>query len=452
MNSNPTISLSDQELLTQYVTQHSERAFEALIRRHGKMVYSVALRKVRQPVIAEDVTQAVFLVLVHKSASLLNVRSLGGWLHRVTRFAAIDALRREDARVDYERRAALVRADACEGLESTIPEEDPGTAAIDEALARLNAVDRDALLLRFYQDATYSEIGIALSMSEDAVRVRISRALAGLKKMLTHRTGKDSAGAAAMVTLAMFLSRSISSAPAAMIDRIALNSGPMSAGQVGGTTASIAQAVLRRMQLYYVKFAAAVAAGIVLIISVLAMLAMTTRNGAGRSVALQNEAAPYANMDGQAGAESLNTPITSGLPGQDPGKGWNSISPNLAGSPDGAGSGVNPSSPNAPADATSVPAPTADVTAPVTQNAANKDVIHIRMVKVPGEQWVGYVFQRQTEGSGAPSDTAAYELVKINLHGIASGPKWMLNIGSVVRVKKEKPVQNLMRILASLRR
>jgi len=270
--------------------------------------------------------------------------------------------------------------------------------------------------------------------------------------MLTLRTGKSPEGAAAMVTLAMFVSRRISAAPAGIIDRIELNSGPMNASHLGGRTASIAQAVLRRMNLYYVRLTGVIAAGMLLAISGVAIVAMTGRNGVGQSVAWKSVSAPYATTERLDGAQILNLPAapdpTTQPTGQDSGNHENSVAQPPAASPEAAG--PTDKSANAAAGAESRSAPAANA-APAPQVAANKDVIHIQMVKVPGEQWVGYVFQKQSGGSAASDDTAAYELVKINLHGMDAKPAWMLDLGSIVQVNTANPGRSLLQQLANIR-
>jgi len=84
-------SLDDAELLSRYVLQRSEEAFTTLVERHVSLVYSSALRQVRDPHLAEEITQAVFVILARKAGSLRRETILAGWMCSTARFAAVPA-------------------------------------------------------------------------------------------------------------------------------------------------------------------------------------------------------------------------------------------------------------------------------------------------------------------------------------------------------------------------
>src|SRR5215470_18688452 len=95
-------TMGDWELLQAYVASRSETAFAELVRRHLNWVYSTALRQVGDRHLAEDVVQAVFILLARRSADLRPGTLLGGWLFRTTRFVASHALRGELRRKSRE--------------------------------------------------------------------------------------------------------------------------------------------------------------------------------------------------------------------------------------------------------------------------------------------------------------------------------------------------------------
>src|SRR5690349_6572931 len=84
---------SDMELVREYTATRSDAAFTALVTRHLNLVYSTAVRQSGDPQQAEEVTQAVFLILAEKAHRLAAATILPGWLYQTTCFAAANARR-----------------------------------------------------------------------------------------------------------------------------------------------------------------------------------------------------------------------------------------------------------------------------------------------------------------------------------------------------------------------
>src|SRR5215470_4279059 len=85
--------ISDRSLLRDYVDRRSEKAFESLVRRHLDMVYSAALRQTGDASLAEEVVQAVFVILARKSSHLREGVIIAGWLYRTACLTARRAQR-----------------------------------------------------------------------------------------------------------------------------------------------------------------------------------------------------------------------------------------------------------------------------------------------------------------------------------------------------------------------
>src|SRR5688572_8196438 len=98
--------LDDSELLRRYAAEKSDDAFAALVSRHINLVYSAAMRQVRDPHLAQDVTQSVFVLLCRKAPGISKGAILAGWLYRATGFVARDALK-ADARRRTRETAAM---------------------------------------------------------------------------------------------------------------------------------------------------------------------------------------------------------------------------------------------------------------------------------------------------------------------------------------------------------
>src|SRR5688500_19138445 len=101
--------MDDWQLLKSYASENSQDAFTEIVRRHVNLVYSAALRQVREPELARDVTQLVFANLARRAKSLKPKGTLAGWLYRDACFTSRDILRRDRRRVAREQEAVAMQ-------------------------------------------------------------------------------------------------------------------------------------------------------------------------------------------------------------------------------------------------------------------------------------------------------------------------------------------------------
>ncbi len=215
---------SDNELLREYARFRREETFASLVARHIDLVFSSAVRQVRSPHLAEEVTQAVFVELARRAAELRSDTVLAAWLYEVARRKAIDVIRAESRRRAREAAAAPELA--------SMNTEPPGWAEIeprlDDAMAELELHDRQALLLRFFENQSLREVGAALGISEDTAQKRVARALQKLRAILGARGAAATEGALAIELAA----HAVQAAPAALARLVATAAAGQSAALV----------------------------------------------------------------------------------------------------------------------------------------------------------------------------------------------------------------------------
>ena len=205
------MSEADLELLEAYVRKRSEDSFEELVRRYLDFVYCAALRQVRSPQLAEDVTQCTFTELARSAARLKPDTTLPAWLYQVTRRTAIDLVRREKRRQTREQVASEMS-----GMNSAPADWSHLEPLLDDAMHSLGETDRAAVLLRYFENRSLKEVGLALGASEDAAQKRVSRAVEQLRAFFDQRGLRTQASALAAVICA----NSVQAAPVGLVATI----------------------------------------------------------------------------------------------------------------------------------------------------------------------------------------------------------------------------------------
>jgi len=199
--------MADMELMREYAKGGSESAFGMVVHRHINLVYSVALRYVCQSEDAQDVTQAVFIILAQKASRLREKTILTGWLYETTRLTAMKFLRTKLRREMREQEAYM---------QSTVDDSNPDplwrqlSPLLETAMTRLSEKERTLLALRFFEGKSAAETAVLLGIREWAAHKRAARALEKLRKYFA----KQGVASTTSIIAGAISANSIQAAPA----------------------------------------------------------------------------------------------------------------------------------------------------------------------------------------------------------------------------------------------
>jgi RNA polymerase sigma factor (sigma-70 family) len=174
---------TDSDLMAAYADACDENAFTELVARHQRMVYRVCLRMLRHHQEAEDATQAVFLVLLNKASRLTRTGELTGWLYGVARNVCLEALRKRARRQEE----AMLDETEEPAVEEYRPAHEEVLPFLDEELAGLTGVLRQAVVLRYLQGYSQAEAARHADCSEVTLSVRASRGIERLRQRAPHQ-------------------------------------------------------------------------------------------------------------------------------------------------------------------------------------------------------------------------------------------------------------------------
>ena len=238
----------DAELLEDFTRNRSEAAFAAIVGRYVGLVHSVALRHTAVPEQTQDITQAVFIILARKAGSLGRKTVLSGWLYHTARLTAANYQRAESRRIRREQEAymqSIMEAGATPVWDEVSPQ-------LDGAMAKLGTADRDALVLRYFENQSLTQVGAALGIEERAAQKRVGRALEKLRKFFARRGVTLSAAVIAGVLSA----NAVQAAPAGLaVTTAAAATGGLT---ISATITTLINETMKTMTWLKIKFAAGV--------------------------------------------------------------------------------------------------------------------------------------------------------------------------------------------------
>jgi RNA polymerase sigma factor (sigma-70 family) len=248
--------MNDAQLLQSFAEQNSEAAFRSLVDRHLPLVFGTARRMTGDNALAEDIAQTVFILLAGKAKRIGRDAILSGWLYRTTRFVTSRALTAEQRRRRREQEAL-----AMQSTSSSDPSWLRHGPQLDEALAHLGETDRNAILLRYFEQQSLRDVGVALGLNEEAAKKRVARALEKLRRTFSRHGAEISA-----VALAAGLTREAAEAArslplAGKITAVVIAQGAAGAGAAGSALLTNVLAALRWAQ--FLKVAAGATAVVV---------------------------------------------------------------------------------------------------------------------------------------------------------------------------------------------
>jgi serpin B len=238
--------------LQRFIDHRDEAAFEALLARHGTIVWNVCRRVLANASDADDAFQAAFLVLLRKAGSIAHRDSVASWLHGVAYRIALDA----------RASAARRRLHECQGAAMSTTE--PGAAGVwsevrqvlDEELLRLPDKYRAPLVLCYLEGKTNDEAADLLGCSRGTIAGRLSRARDLLRGRLTRRGLALTSAALAATLTAVAASAAV---PAALLHPNWKTTLGYAAATRGASAAAVrlAEGALRTMFINRLKLAAA---------------------------------------------------------------------------------------------------------------------------------------------------------------------------------------------------
>jgi RNA polymerase sigma factor (sigma-70 family) len=243
---------NDMDLVREFAATGSDDAFANLVGRHVNLVYSVALRWLGNAQDAEEVTQAVFIILAKKAGGLRRETVLSGWLYQTAQLTAANWQRAARRRQQREQDAVMQFEEQSE----------PGVSRhrlvplLEEGMRRLGPKERDAVVLHCFENRTVAEVAAALGVQKAAAQKRVNRATDKLRHFFRRRNVQVSPAA----LFAALGTQAVQAAPAGLATKVAATAALKGAAN-SGALLTLVKTTLNHMAWIKVKTALLAGAG-----------------------------------------------------------------------------------------------------------------------------------------------------------------------------------------------
>src|SRR6516164_139566 len=286
---------SDRQLVEQFLAGRGEAVFEAILRRHGAMVYRVCWRVLQHHQDAEDAFQATFLVLAQRLRTVRKHASLASWLHGVAHRLALRAKAGAATRRRHEAQASV-----CQPMPPDDVSWGEVRAVLDAELAALPEKWRLPLVLCYLEGRTQDEAAAQIGWSPRTLRRRLEEARTGLGRRLSRRGVAWSAALSAVLLSESGASAALSPG---LLDSTIKAASLFAAGQtaaavlISAKAAALTEGVLKTMFLSKLKIA--VVAFLVIGTLGIGISAQTRRTLAADSPPAASKSAPPSQEEGE---------------------------------------------------------------------------------------------------------------------------------------------------------
>jgi len=238
----------DGPLLERFVVGRDQAAFEALLRRHAPLVWSVCRRILGDAQDAEDAFQATFLILSRKAGSLGRPRTIASWLYTVACHVALRAKAVAGRRRERERSAMKRTESATSAREPAWADLKP---LLDQELSRLPDKFREPIVLCYLKGKTEVEAAQALGCALGTLSWRLARA----RDLLRGRLGRVGLTLSSGALGALLVAQTAEAAVPASV--VASTVSMAAAGTASPSVAFLTEGVVKAMGIAKIKVFAA---------------------------------------------------------------------------------------------------------------------------------------------------------------------------------------------------